>query len=58
MYINRALIAAFGILLVFLPSIEAWLFRADAPWYRPYALWLVFVIAAYWNQRSRYPDEL
>jgi uncharacterized membrane protein len=58
MYINRALIAAFGIFLVFLPTIENWLFSSDAPWLRPYALWFIIVIAAYWNQRSRFPDEL
>ncbi len=61
MYVNRALLAAFGLFLVFLPSIEAWLFHADAPWYRPYALWGAIVFAAYWNQhsrRSRHRDEL
>jgi len=58
MYINRALIAALGIFIIFLPTMESWLFSSDAPWFRPYALWLVVVITAYWNQRSRFTDEL
>ncbi len=58
MYINRALLVAFGILLIFLPTVENWLFHSEAPWYRPFALWAVMVIAAYLNQRSRFPDEL
>jgi uncharacterized membrane protein len=58
MYINRALLAAFGILLIFLPTVENWLFHEQAAWYRPFALWGVVVVAAYWNQRSRIPDEL
>ena len=59
MYINRALILLLGALLVFSPAIEEWAFHASAgSWYRPFQLWLLVVIAAWWNQRSRYPDEL
>ena len=58
MYISRALLLLFGIAFIFYPSIEEWLFTGDAAWYRPYLIWLLVVIAAYWNQRSRYPDEL
>ena len=58
MYINRALLLVVVVLLVFAPAIEEWVFRSGAAWYRPYNLWLVFIVAAYWNQRSRYPDEL
>ena len=58
MYINRALLLAVGVIMVFMPSIAQWLAGSDTAWYRPYQLWLLLVIAAYWNQRSRYPDEL
>ena len=58
MYIHRTLLLAVGVLLVFLPSIMEWLSSADTAWYRPYQLWLLLIIAAFWNQRSRYPDEL
>ena len=58
MYINRVLLLAFGVLLVFMPSITDWLTSSDTAWYRPYQMWLLIIIAAYLNQRSRYPDEL
>jgi hypothetical protein len=58
MYINRALLLVVGVLLIFYPALEAWLLEEQDAWYRPYQLWLLAVIAAYWNQRSRYRDEL
>ena len=58
MYINRALLMVLAVAMIFFPSIEDWLVHAGAAWYRPYALWLLVVIAAYWNQRSRYSDDL
>jgi len=58
MYINRALLLAVGIFLIFSPAIEQWVFHSGTAWYRPYPIWLVIVVAAYWNQRTRHPDEL
>ncbi len=58
MYINRALLLAVGVFIIFSPAVESWLFHSGEVWYRPYQLWLLVIIAAYWNQRSRYPDEL
>lgn len=58
MYINRAVLLVVGLLLIFLPAIENWFFGADVPWYAPYQLWLLVVVATWWNQRSRYLDEL
>jgi hypothetical protein len=58
MYINRALLLIVGIAFIFFPAIEDWVSRSGAVWYRPYQLWLLIVIAAYWNQRSRPTDEL
>jgi uncharacterized membrane protein len=58
MYINRALLLLLGVAVIFFPAIEAWLLSGETPWYRPFQVWLLAVIAAYWNQRSRYPDEL
>jgi hypothetical protein len=57
MYINRAVLLALGILLVFLPAIEQWAFHSASAWYRPHQLWLLIILAAYWNRSSRYPDE-
>ncbi len=58
MYINRVLLLVVVTFLVFSPAIEEWVFHSGTAWYRPYNLWLLFIVAAYWNQRSRYPDEL
>ena len=58
MYINRLLLLISGIALIFFPAIESWVIDSAAAWYRPYQIWLLIVIAAYWNQRTRYRDEL
>lgn len=58
MYINRGLLLVAGVFLVFSPAVGEWVFHSGATWYRPYSLWLLVVLAAYWNQRSRDPDEL
>ena len=58
MYINRALLLVVAIFLIFSPAIEEWVFHSGSAWYRPYPLWLIFIVTAYLNQRSRYPDEL
>lgn len=58
MYINRFLLLIVGVVLIFFPAIESWMVSSEIAWYRPYQLWLLIVVAAYWNQRTRYPDEL
>jgi len=58
MYINRALLLAVGVFIIFSPAVEQWIFHSATVWYRPYELWLLVIVAAYWNQRSRFPDEL
>ncbi len=58
MYINRVLLLVVGLALMFFPSVEAWLLSDYTLWYRPYQLWLLVIVAAWWNQRSRYQDEL
>jgi hypothetical protein len=58
MYINRALLLILGIAFTFFPAIEDWISSAGTAWYRPYQLWLIIIIAAYWNQRSGHTDEL
>lgn len=58
MYINRTLLLIACILMVFSPVIADWLASTEPDWYRPYQLWLVLILATYWNQRSRNTDEL
>lgn len=58
MYINRALLLVVGFVFIFFPTIEGWMVGSETAWYRPYQLWLFVIVAAYWNQRTRFPDEL
>ena len=58
MYINRALLLLLGLALLFSPVIAEWVFSGGTTWYRPHLLWLMIIFAAFWNQRSRYPDDL
>ena len=58
MYINRLLLLVAGVVLIFFPAIENWVIGSDIVWYQPYRVWFFIVLAAYWNQRARYPDEL
>ncbi len=58
MYINRALLLIVGVVIVFLPALAGWVTGSETAWYRPHQLWLLVVVAAWWNQRSRNPDEL
>ena len=57
MYINRLLLLVVGAALIFVPAIESWVLNSEGAWYRPYQLWLFIVVAAYWNQRTRQPDD-
>lgn len=58
MYLNRALLLMVALAIIFLPAVEDWMWQDLTGWYRPFLLWLAAVIAAWYNQRSRYPDEL
>ncbi len=58
MYINRALLLVIGIVIIFFPAIEGWMLGSLTAWYRPYLPWLLIIMAAYWNQRTRHQDEL
>jgi uncharacterized membrane protein len=56
MYVSRPLLLVIGIILIFIPAIESWVMSAESIWYRPFQLWFMVVVAAYWNQRTRYPN--
>lgn len=58
MYINRVLLLLAGLLVIFYPTLEDWMFGDQQAWHRPYLLWLLAIGAAYWNQRRGTPDEL
>lgn len=58
MYLNRSIVFLIALGFVFYPSVMDWLTSGDSVWYRPYQLWLLIVIAAWWNQRTRVSDDL
>ncbi|MEM1113764.1 MAG: hypothetical protein AAGI11_17760 [Pseudomonadota bacterium] len=58
MYINRALLLLLGMGFVLYPTLEAWFFEDFFHWWGVYLLWLLIVLATWWNQRSRGADEL
>jgi hypothetical protein len=58
MYINRAILFIAGLFFIFYPAVDSWTLDGDTTWYRPFLLWLLVIVATYWNQRSRFPDEL
>ena len=58
MYINKALLLMIGVAFIFYPTFEEWLLEGSSGWHRPYQLWLLVILAAYWNQRTRDTDEL
>ncbi len=58
MYINRVLLLSLIALTVLFPTIEEWLISDNTAWHRPYLIWLLVIAAAWFNQRSRHPDEL
>jgi hypothetical protein len=58
MYINRVLLLTICVISLFWPAIDSWMNSAVTGWYTRYLLWLLAIAAAYWNQRSRFMDEL
>ena len=58
MYINRLLLLAVGVFMIFLPLSRTGYSHPARPGTALSPLWLLVVVAAYLNQRTRYPDEL
>lgn len=58
MYITRVLLLSIIALIIFFPSIEAWLTSDISAWYRPYAIWLLVIVGAWLNQRTSSLHEL
>ncbi len=58
MYINRTLLLGLALALASFPVILDWLTEDYTAWLRPYFVWSLAILAAWWSQRSRQPDEL
>jgi hypothetical protein len=50
---QRPLIFIFLIAYIFLPTAFDWITTADRVWYRPFAIWLMVVIIAFFAQYRR-----
>jgi hypothetical protein len=57
-YINRTLLLLLAFAIVLIPSAQEWIISGGSAWYRPYLIWLVIVLAAWWNQRKSHGDDL
>lgn len=58
MYIHRTLLLLLAFALIFLPSVQEWSTTGGGHWYRPYLLWGIIVLAAWWNSRRGRNDDL
>jgi len=57
-YINRTLLLLLALAIVFIPSAQEWVTSEGTAWYRPYFIWIVIIIGAWWNQRRGYGDDI
>jgi hypothetical protein len=57
-YINPTLLSLLAFALLFLPTIQEWVTSGGSAWYRPFLIWAALVLAAWWNQRQSYRDDL
>ena len=57
MYINRSLLLALAVAVVFLPSAMEWITAGGSAWYRPYLLWGLLIALGYWIQRKRHGND-
>ncbi len=51
MRITPSLWLLIAMLFVFSPVISDWVTHSESGWYRPYFVWLLVIIVAYWIQR-------
>jgi hypothetical protein len=55
---QRPLILIFLIAYIFLPTAFDWITTADRVWYRPFVIWLIVVVIAFFMQRRRVDHDL
>lgn len=58
MYINPALLLLLALIFIFAPGIHDWVLSGGAAWYRPYIIWVLLIVYAWWSQRGRTTDDL
>lgn len=52
MLVRRTLLLVIFFLFFFAPGLENWIKSNPSLWYRPYLVWLIVIVAAYFGQRK------
>lgn len=55
---TRPLILLLLVFYVFSPTLFNWMINPSGSWYRPYIIWAVVIVLAYFVQGRRGSDEL
>lgn len=56
-YINRTLLLLLTVAIVFIPSAQEWAISGSGAWYRPYLIWALVIVIAWWNQHRGYRND-
>lgn len=54
----RPLILLLLVLYIFSPSLFNWMINPNGAWYRPYIIWVLVIVLAYFLQGRRSSDEI
>lgn len=57
MYISRALLLLLLLTFLFFPLLLQWTFSSEGSWYRPYLVWLLLTIVAFFIYHKRQSHE-
>jgi hypothetical protein len=55
---TRPLILLLLVLYIFSPTLFNWIINPNGSWYRPYIIWVLVIVLAYFLQGRRRSDEL
>lgn len=55
---QRPIILIALIAYIFLPTVFEWVTNADRAWYKPFVIWLVVVIVAFFLQNRRVDHDI
>ncbi len=54
---QRLIIFVLVLAAVFSPAAFEWMLNPEGAWYRPFFVWLLVVVVAFWLQRKGGPDD-
>lgn len=50
---QRPLLLLILVVYIFSPTLFSWIINPDGAWYRPYLVWVIIIIIAFFVQKSR-----